>query len=138
MTLRSAFFPLLGERTRGWAGHIVDILAVLSTIFGLATSLGFGATQAAGGLAYLFDVPNTIGTQLAIIVVVTVIALFSVWRGLDGGVKLFSNINMVIAAALLLFVIVAGPTLADPHGIRHHRHGLPGLPPAAVELDRPR
>jgi BCCT family betaine/carnitine transporter len=111
LTLRSAFFPLLGERTRGWAGHIVDILAVLSTIFGLATSLGFGASQAAGGLAYLFDVPNTIGTQLAIIVVVTVIALISVWRGIDGGVKLFSNINMVIAAALLLFVIAAGPTL---------------------------
>ena len=78
LTLRSAFYPLLGERTRGWAGHIIDILAVLATIFGLATSLGFGATQAAGGLAYLFGIPNTIGTQLAIILVVTVIALFSV------------------------------------------------------------
>lgn len=117
LTLRSAFYPLLGERTRGWAGHIVDILAVLATIFGLATSLGFGATQAAGGLAYLFDVPNTIGTQLAIIVVVTAIALFSVWRGIDGGVKLFSNINMVIAAALLLFVAFAGPTLMIVTGL---------------------
>ncbi|MHB0774005.1 BCCT family transporter [Halomonas sp. WWR20] len=117
LTLRSAFYPLLGEHTRGWAGHIVDILAVLATIFGLATSLGFGASQAAGGLAYLFDVPNTIGTQLAIIVVVTVLALISVWRGIDGGVKLFSNINMVIAAALLLFVVVAGPTLAIIAGI---------------------
>ncbi|TDV97045.1 BCCT family betaine/carnitine transporter [Halomonas alkaliantarctica] len=117
LTLRSAFYPILGERTRGWAGHIIDILAVLATIFGLATSLGFGATQAAGGLAYLFDVPNTIGTQLAIIVVVTVIALISVWRGIDGGVKLFSNINMVIAAALLLFVVVAGPTLMILTGI---------------------
>ncbi|SDL26928.1 betaine/carnitine transporter, BCCT family [Modicisalibacter muralis] len=117
LTLRSAFYPLLGERTRGWPGHIVDILAVLSTIFGLATSLGFGATQAAGGLNYLFDVPNTIGTQLAIIVAVTAVALFSVWRGIDGGVKLFSNINMVIAAALLLFVIAAGPTLLIVTGI---------------------
>ncbi len=117
LTLRSAFYPILGERTRGWAGHVIDILAVLATIFGLATSLGFGATQAAGGLAYLFDVPNTIGTQLAIIVVVTVIALISVWRGIDGGVKLFSNINMVIAAALLLFVVVAGPTLMILTGI---------------------
>ncbi|MDR5875771.1 BCCT family transporter [Halomonas sp. CUBES01] len=111
LTLRSAFYPILGERTRGWAGHIIDIFAVLATIFGLATSLGFGATQAAGGLAYLFGIPNTIGTQLAIIVAVTVIALFSVWRGIDGGVKLFSNINMVIAALLLLFVVIAGPTL---------------------------
>ncbi|MGP9766122.1 BCCT family transporter [Halomonas sp. AOP13-D3-9] len=117
LTLRSAFYPILGERTRGWAGHIIDILAVLSTIFGLATSLGFGATQAASGLAYVFGIPNTIGTQLAIIVVVTVIALFSVWRGLDGGVKLFSNINMVIAAALLLFVFIAGPTLMILNGI---------------------
>ncbi|WP_252108103.1 MULTISPECIES: BCCT family transporter [unclassified Halomonas] len=117
LTLRSAFYPILGERTRGWAGHIIDILAVLATIFGLATSLGFGATQAAGGLAYLFEVPNTIGTQLAIIVLVTVVALMSVWRGLDGGVKLFSNINMVIAAILLIFVIAAGPTLAILTGI---------------------
>ncbi|MDW0360743.1 BCCT family transporter [Vreelandella venusta] len=117
LTLRSAFYPLLGERTRGWAGHIIDILAVLATIFGLATSLGFGATQAAGGLAYLFGIPNTIGTQLAIILVVTVIALFSVWRGIDGGVKLFSNINMIIAAILLLFVVIAGPTLMILAGI---------------------
>ncbi|WP_447044717.1 BCCT family transporter [Vreelandella sp. H-I2] len=117
LTLRSAFYPILGERTRGWAGHIIDILAVLATIFGLATSLGFGATQAASGLAYVFGIPDTIGTQLAIIVVVTVIALFSVWRGLDGGVKLFSNINMVIAAALLLFVFIAGPTLMILTGI---------------------
>lgn len=117
LTLRSAFYPLLGEHTRGWAGHIIDILAVLATIFGLATSLGFGATQAAGGLAYLFGIPNTIGTQLAIILVVTVIALFSVWRGIDGGVKLFSNINMIIAAILLLFVVIAGPTLMILTGI---------------------
>ncbi|QPL45780.1 BCCT family transporter [Halomonas sp. A40-4] len=117
LTLRSAFYPILGERARGWAGHIIDIFAVLATIFGLATSLGFGATQAAGGLAYLFGIPNTIGTQLAIIVAVTVIALFSVWRGIDGGVKLFSNINMVIAALLLLFVVIAGPTLMIVTGI---------------------
>ncbi|GGX99986.1 BCCT family transporter [Litchfieldella qijiaojingensis] len=117
LTLRSAFYPLLGERTRGWIGHIIDIVAVLATIFGLATSLGFGASQAAGGLAYLFDVPNTIGTQLAIIVVVTAVALFSVWRGIDGGVKLFSNINMVIALTLLLFVVLTGSTLLFINGL---------------------
>ncbi|GEN23414.1 BCCT family transporter [Halomonas cupida] len=108
LTLRSAFTPIFGKRVRGWPGHIIDILAVLATIFGLATSLGLGATQAASGMHYLFGLPNTLGTQLAIIVVVTVIALYSVWRGIDGGVKLFSNINMVIALALLLFVMVAG------------------------------
>ena len=117
LTLRSAFYPILGKHTRGWAGHIIDILAVLATVFGLATSLGFGASQAAGGLAYLFNVPNTLGTQLAIIVVVSVLTLISVWRGIDGGVKLFSNINMFIAALLLLFVIAVAPTLTVLSGI---------------------
>ncbi|ALM53516.1 BCCT family transporter [Halomonas huangheensis] len=115
LTLRSAFTPLFGQKVRGWPGHIVDILAVLATIFGLATSLGLGATQAATGLNYLFGLPNTIVTQVAIIVVVTVIALFSVWRGIDGGVKLFSNINMVIALALLLFVMIAGSLTVFMH-----------------------
>ncbi|XKE46384.1 BCCT family transporter [Halomonas organivorans] len=117
LTLRSAFTPLLGERVRGWVGHVIDIVAVLSTIFGLATSLGFGASQAAGGLNYLFDVPNTLGTQIAIIVGVTVVALFSVWRGIDGGVKLFSNINMVIALLLLVFVVTTGSTLLFVNGL---------------------
>ncbi|MGM0638113.1 MAG: BCCT family transporter [Pseudomonadota bacterium] len=111
LSLRSAFTPLLGNRVRGWPGHLIDITAVLATIFGLATSLGFGASQAAGGLNYLFNVPNTIGTQIAIIVLVTLVALFSVWRGIDGGVKLFSNINMVFALVLLLFVVLTGSTL---------------------------
>ncbi|SDF86217.1 betaine/carnitine transporter, BCCT family [Onishia taeanensis] len=117
LTLRSAFTPLLGQHVRGWVGHVIDIVAVLSTIFGLATSLGFGATQAAGGLNYLFDIPNTLGTQLAIIVGVTAVALYSVWRGIDGGVKLFSNINMVIALVLLLFVIFTGSTLLFVNGL---------------------
>ncbi|MDC8802242.1 BCCT family transporter [Halomonas pacifica] len=117
LTLRSAFTPLLGRHTRGWIGHTIDIVAVLATIFGLATSLGFGASQAAGGLAYLFDIPNTLGTQIAIIVLVTVVALFSVWRGIDGGVKLFSNINMVIALVLLLFVVFTGGTLLFVNGL---------------------
>ncbi|RAR63331.1 MULTISPECIES: BCCT family transporter [Halomonadaceae] len=117
LTLRSAFTPLLGQHVRGWVGHVIDIVAVLSTIFGLATSLGFGATQAAGGLNYLFDVPNTLGTQLAIIVGVTTVALYSVWRGIDGGVKLFSNINMVIALVLLLFVVFTGSTLLFVNGL---------------------
>ncbi|WP_416138008.1 BCCT family transporter [Halomonas sp. HK25] len=117
LTLRSAFTPLLGNRVRGWTGHLIDITAVLATIFGLATSLGFGASQAAGGLNYLFDVPNTLGTQIAIIVGVTAVALFSVWRGIDGGVKLFSNINMVIALLLLLFVVLTGSTLLFLNGL---------------------
>lgn len=109
LTVRSAFYPLIKDRSWGWFGHLVDILAVMATIFGLATSLGFGAKQAAGGLNFLFGVPNTISVQIAIIVGVTCIALISVVRGLDGGVKVLSNINMVLAILLLAFVIVVGP-----------------------------
>jgi len=108
LTIRSAFYPLLGERVWGPIGHVIYIIAVLASIFGLATSLGLGASQAAGGLNFLFGIENNISTQIAVIVVVTSIAIFSVVRGLDGGVKVLSNINMGIAAVLLLFVIVVG------------------------------
>ena len=111
LTIRSAFYPLLGERCWGWAGHLIDLLAVLATIFGLATSLGLGAQQAASGLHHLFGAPNGIQTQIAVIVGVTLIAIFSVVRGIDGGVKLLSNINMLLALALLLFVSLLGQGL---------------------------
>ncbi len=108
LTIRSAFYPILGERCWGPIGHVIDIIAVLATIFGLATSLGLGASQAAGGLNFLFGIENNISTQIGIIVGVTSIAVFSVVRGLEGGVKVLSNINMLVAAALLIFVILAG------------------------------
>merc|ERR1712000_768663 len=111
LTIRSAFFPLLKDKVWGWPGHIIDVLAVVATIFGLATSLGFGAQQAASGLNYLFDVGAGTNVQMAIIVGVTALALISVLRGLDGGVKILSNINMGVAGVLLLFVIFAGPTM---------------------------
>jgi len=117
LTIRSAFFPFIKDKSWGWAGHVVDIVAVMATIFGLATSLGFGAQQAAGGLNYLFGVSNTINTQIAIIIGVTAVALVSVVRGLDGGVKILSNINMIMALALLLFVIIVGQGLGIFGGI---------------------
>ncbi|RBW50114.1 BCCT family transporter [Marinobacter sp. F3R11] len=112
LTIRSAFFPLLKDKVWGWPGHIIDILAVVATIFGLATSLGFGAQQAASGFNYLFDTGSGINVQMAIIVGVTAVALMSVLRGLDGGVKILSNINMSLAAILLFFIIFAGPTMS--------------------------
>ncbi len=111
LTIRSAFFPFLKDRSWGWFGHIVDVVAVMATIFGLATSLGFGAQQAAGGLQYLFGIPNSINTQIAIIIGVTSVAIVSVVRGLDGGVKILSNLNMALALLLLLFIIVVGSGL---------------------------
>ena len=110
LTIRSAFYPLIKDHSWGPFGHLIDTVAVLATLFGLATSLGFGAQQASAGLAYLFDFEASITTQIAIIIVVTAIALVSVLRGLDGGVKVLSNINMSIAGLLLLFVLVVGPT----------------------------
>ena len=85
-------------------------MAVLATIFGLATSLGFGAQQVAGGLHYLFDVDNNISTQVLIILFVTLIAIISVARGMHGGVKLLSNINIFAAMALFSFVFIFGPS----------------------------
>jgi betaine/carnitine transporter, BCCT family len=108
LTLRSAFYPLLGERCWGWQGHVIDIFAVLATIFGLATSLGLGATQVNAGLTMLFGVDDSFNTKLSVIIFVTFIAVLSVVRGLDGGVKVLSNINMVMAALLLMFIAVVG------------------------------
>ncbi len=107
LTIRSAFYPIFGERIWGWTGHIVDILAVFATLFGLATSLGFGAQQANAGLHHIYGIPNNITVQVILIIVITAIALFSVLRGLDGGVKMLSEVNMAIAAVLLIFVLFA-------------------------------
>ncbi|MBR9821863.1 MAG: BCCT family transporter [Rhodobacteraceae bacterium] len=112
LTIRSAFYPILGERVWGWWGHCIDILAVFATLFGLATSLGFGATQANAGLSELFGVPVNDTVEVLLITGITAIALVSVLRGLDGGVKILSEINMGLAFLLLLFVLIAGPTVA--------------------------
>ncbi|SFB98921.1 betaine/carnitine transporter, BCCT family [Marinospirillum celere] len=112
LTIRSVFYPLLGERVWGWPGHVIDILAVFATLFGLATSLGLGASQAAAGLNYLFGLPEGNTMEVLLVAGITLIALVSVMAGLEAGVKRLSQINMVLAALLLLFVIIVGPTLA--------------------------
>ncbi len=111
LTIRSAFYPIFGERIWGWPGHIIDILAVFATLFGLATSLGLGAAQANAGLNKIFGIPIDTTSQIVLIVIITSIALFSVIRGLEAGVKLLSEINMGLAFLLLVFVLAAGPTL---------------------------
>jgi len=110
LTLRSAFYPILGERVWGWWGHIIDTLAVFATLFGLATSLGFGTEQALAGMNFLFGWSTGNGAKVLLITVITGLALISVLRGLDGGVKVLSEINIAMAALLLLFVIFVGPT----------------------------
>jgi len=111
LTMRSVFYPILGERVWGWPGHAIDILAVFATLFGLATSLGLGAKQATTGLSHLFGVPNNEVTMVLLIMGITVIALGSVMLGVDKGVQRLSQINMAMAGLLLAFVIIAGPTV---------------------------
>ncbi|MFO7765394.1 MAG: BCCT family transporter, partial [Pelovirga sp.] len=112
LTVRSVFYPLFGERVWGWPGHIIDIVAIFSTLFGLATSLGLGAAQAASGLKYLFGLPSGTTTQVLLITAITAVALISVVAGLEAGVQKLSKINMALAALLMLFVFFVGPTLA--------------------------
>ncbi|MBE0413914.1 BCCT family transporter [Yoonia sp.] len=112
LSIRSAFYPIFGERVWGWTGHVIDTLAVFATLFGLATSLGLGAQQAAAGMEFVYGIENTVNTQVILIIGITAVALVSVMRGLDGGVKVLSEINMMLAALLLLFVLFVGPTLA--------------------------
>lgn len=111
LTFRSLFYPLLRERIYGWWGNIIDILTILATLFGLATSLGLGARSVAGGLNYLFDTPTDVWFQILIIAFITGIATMSVVAGLDGGVKRLSSINIGMAVVLLIFVLVFGSTL---------------------------
>ena len=112
LTIRSAFYPILGERVWGWWGHVIDTLAVFATLFGLATSLGFGATQANAGLNELFGIPIGPATEVILISAITAVALVSVLRGLDGGVKVLSEINMGLALLLMVFVLLTGTTFA--------------------------
>lgn len=110
LTLRSIFYPIFGERVWGWPGHIIDILAVFATIFGLSTSLGIGAQQASGGLNFLFGIPANDTTMILLVIGITAIAVTSVVAGMDKGVKLLSEVNMGLAALLLIFIIAVGPT----------------------------
>ena len=107
--IRSALHPLLGRHTWGWPGHLIDISAVFATLAGLATSLGFGAEQASAGLGYIFGFTAGIGTKIIIVMIITVIALFSILRGLDGGIKLLSEINLTMALILMCFVLFYRP-----------------------------
>lgn len=111
LTLRSALYPLIGNRIHGWAGHTVDIFAVISTIFGIATSLGLGASQINSGLSYLFGIEVTNTNQILLMAGIITLAVVSVVSGLDKGIRRLSEINMVLAIALLVFILILGPTV---------------------------
>ncbi|MFD1361076.1 glycine betaine uptake BCCT transporter [Lentibacillus salinarum] len=102
---------LFGERMKGAWGKVVDVIAVFATIVGVATTLGFGATQINGGLAYLFELPISFWVQLIIILIVTVLFMISTYTGLSKGIRYLSNANMGLGGILLLATLILGPTL---------------------------
>ena len=110
LTVRSALYPLIGERIYGPIGHAVDIFAVLGTMFGVATSLGLGVMQVNAGLSFLFDVEVSTSVQILLIVFITGVATISVVSGLDAGIRRLSELNLLLAVILLSFILVAGPT----------------------------
>ena len=111
LAFRSIFYPLLGEKVYKWQGDVIDVLAVLATLFGLATSLGLGVKQVSAGLNHLFSSPDTISTQVWLIIAITAAATLSVVSGLDRGVKKLSELNINMGAILLVFILIAGPTI---------------------------
>lgn len=111
LTIRSVFHPFLGDRIYGKIGDVIDIFAVLATLFGLATSLGLGVKQIAAGLEHVFGLDSGINTQILLIAGITFIATISVVLGVDKGVKFLSEWNMRVAVILLLLVVILGPTI---------------------------
>lgn len=112
LAMRSTLFPFIGNRINGWMGHTVDTFAVLGTLFGIATTLGLSVTQINTGVNYLFpSIPVSIPVQIATILIITLLATFSVVAGMDKGIKRLSVINIGLAVALMLFVFIVGPTL---------------------------
>lgn len=111
LTIRSIFYPLFGDRVYGPLGHVIDVIAVVATLFGLATSLGIGVKQVATGLNHLFGISAGTGTQVSLIAIITLFATTSVILGLDKGVRFLSVVNMRLAVVFLLFVLVLGPTV---------------------------
>ena len=111
LSIRSAFYPVFGDRIYGWPGHIIDTVAVFGTLFGVATSLGLGVKQVNAGLNYLLEVPQNLTVQIALIVVITAIATASVAMGLNKGVKFLSQLNIWLALGLVLLLLVLGPTV---------------------------
>ena len=111
LLIRSAFYPIFGDRIWGWPGHIIDTFAIFAGIFGLATSLGLGVKQVTAGMDYLYGIPSNNLTMILLIIVITSIALISVITGINVGIKRLSQFNVILAFILLLAVFVLGPTL---------------------------
>ncbi|MBK2093531.1 BCCT family transporter [Francisella philomiragia] len=105
---RSVLYPILGRHIYGPLGHAIDVFAVLGTLFGVATSLGFGAMQVSAGMSFLTGLPDTVNMQVIYIVVIVALATISVGLGLEKGIKALSNFNIILAVLLLVFILLLG------------------------------
>lgn len=103
--------PVIGKRAEGITGKAIDTIAVIATVLGVATTLGFGAVQINGGLSFVYGVPTNITTQFIIICIVTALFIYSALSGLGKGIKILSNANMILAGVLFLMLFLIGPTL---------------------------
>lgn len=111
MRASSVFYPFLGERIHGPIGMAIDVFAILGTLFGVAVSIGLGTSQINAGLSELYGISDSTGVKVAIIVVLTTVAVTSIVAGLDKGVKLLSNVNIGLAVGLMVFIFVTGSTI---------------------------
>lgn len=112
LALRSCFYPLLKDRINSKIGDVIDIMALIATLFGIITTLGFGSAQLGAGLVEMgWIAENSFGLQISVIVVVMAMAIFSAISGVGKGVKILSETNLILAICLLIFVLIAGPTL---------------------------
>ena len=116
LSIRSIFHPLLGDRVNGWMGHVIDTVAILATLFGVATSLGLGVSQVNAGLDASISTGQSLGIKLWLIAGITAIATISVVTGVKKGIRFLSELNMALAGIIILIVVVAGPTLAILNG----------------------
>ncbi|HEQ2043278.1 TPA: choline BCCT transporter BetT, partial [Pseudomonas aeruginosa] len=110
LALRSALYPLIGKRINGPIGYTVDCFGIIATVFGLGADMGFGVLQLNSGLDYLYTIPHTHPVQMALIVLMMGAAISVAVSGVDKGIRILSDINMLLACSLLLFVLFAGPT----------------------------
>lgn len=110
LTLRSAFYPILGNRIHGWIGDVIDVMAVITTIFGLATTIGFGAGQINAGFSHVFGIPSSLFYQIIIIIAITGISTLSAFSGVNKGVRMLSILNIRVALTIFLLILILGPT----------------------------
>lgn len=109
--LSATFKPLLADKSEGFVGKVIDIITIVATVIGVATTLGFGASQINGGLSYLFGIANNFKVQTIIIIITTMLFILSAMSGLGKGVKILSNLNLILAILLLALAIVIGPSV---------------------------